>query len=231
MGEANFYYFTCLKQSANKSLEIDKLCIEFYWIFLHSPSTICAKKMTDPAKSVKRDWYQNDTHVIITVLIKKVNKDDVNVDYGQDSIDFSVKIPDTDATYQLNLRLAGKIEKEACAFKVTPTKIEIRLKKADLSRWSVLEADGSANSNVKSFEVAPSTEPAAAYPTSSKKPKDWDRLEREVKAEEKDEKLEGDAALNKLFQESNGTVLSTNWGEIGGKKTEMQCPDGMEFKQ
>ena len=38
-------------------------------------------------------------------------------------------------------------------------------------------------------------------------------------------------AMNKSFQESNGTVLSTNWNDIGGKKTEMQCPDGMEFKK
>ena len=34
------------------------------------------------------------------------------------------------------------------------------------------------------------------YPSSSKKPKDWDKLEVEIKKEEKDEKLEGDAALN-----------------------------------
>ena len=27
-------------------------------------------------------------------------------------------------------------------------------------------------------------------------------------------------AMNKSFQESNGTVLSTNWKEIGSKKTE-----------
>jgi suppressor of G2 allele of SKP1 len=37
---------------------------------------------------------------------------------------------------------------------------------------------------------------APAYPSSSKKPKDWDKIEVEIKKEEKDEKLEGDAALN-----------------------------------
>lgn len=36
-----------------------------------------------------------------------------------------------------------------------------------------------------------------AYPSSSKKAKDWDKLEVEIKNEEKDEKVEGDAALNK----------------------------------
>jgi len=35
-----------------------------------------------------------------------------------------------------------------------------------------------------------------SYPSSSKKPKDWDKLEVEIKKEEKEEKLEGDAALN-----------------------------------
>ena len=38
-------------------------------------------------------------------------------------------------------------------------------------------------------------------------------------------------AMNKSFQESNGTVLSTNWKDISEKKTEMQCPDGMEYKK
>ena len=35
-----------------------------------------------------------------------------------------------------------------------------------------------------------------SYPSSSKKAKDWDKLEVEIKKEEKEEKLEGDAALN-----------------------------------
>nr|GEW40596.1 hypothetical protein [Tanacetum cinerariifolium] len=63
--------------------------------------------------------------------------------------------------------------------------------------------------------------------------KDWDKLEAQVKKEEKDEKLDGDAALKKIFRdiykdadddtiramrksfaESNGIVLSTNWKEV-----------------
>ena len=35
-----------------------------------------------------------------------------------------------------------------------------------------------------------------SYPSSSKKAKDWDKIEVEIKKEEKEEKLEGDAALN-----------------------------------
>ena len=36
--------------------------------------------------------------------------------------------------------------------------------------------------------------------------------------------------MNKSFQESGGTVLSTNWAEIGAKRTEVQPPTGMEAK-
>ena len=34
-----------------------------------------------------------------------------------------------------------------------------------------------------------------------------------------------------LQVESGGTVLSTNWGEVGEKKVEMKPPDGMEWKK
>ncbi|CAE6008488.1 unnamed protein product [Arabidopsis arenosa] len=86
------------------------------------------------------------------------------------------------------------------------------------------------------------------YP-SSKPAKDWDKLEAEVKnKQEKDEKLDGDAAINKFFSDiyssadedmrramnksfaqSNGTVLSTNWKEVGTKKVESTMD--MELKK
>lgn len=37
----------------------------------------------------------------------------------------------------------------------------------------------------------------AEYPSSSRNPKNWDKINAELAEEEKNEKLEGDAALNK----------------------------------
>ena len=67
--------------------------------------------------------------------------------------------------------------------------------------------------------------------------KNWDAIERDVIEDEKNEKPEGDEAMNKLFQQiyadasedtrramiksyqtSGGTVLSTNWDEVSKKK-------------
>jgi suppressor of G2 allele of SKP1 len=84
------------------------------------------------------------------------------------------------------------------------------------------------------------------YPSSSRKKFNWDELEKEVG----EEKLEGDQALNKVFQdifaggsdeqrramiksftESGGTVLSTNWDEVGKSPVKGSPPKGMEAKK
>jgi len=38
-------------------------------------------------------------------------------------------------------------------------------------------------------------------------------------------------AMMKSYQESNGTALSTSWGEVASKKFETTPPDGMEAKK
>jgi len=97
--------------------------------------------------------------------------------------------------------------------------------------------------------LEPRLEPSPALPLAKpappvRKPKDWAALERELAEEEKNEKVEGDAALTKLFRdiyanaseetrramnksyvESNGTTLSTDWAKVGAGKVEGTPPD------
>lgn len=89
---------------------------------------------------------------------------------------------------------------------------------------------------------------ATASSSGVRQPKDWNKLVRELDKDQ--EKLEGEAGLNALFQqiysnadddtkrammksfiESNGTCLSTNWAEVGSKKVETRPPEGMVAKK
>jgi suppressor of G2 allele of SKP1 len=96
------------------------------------------------------------------------------------------------------------------------------------------------------------------YPTSSRTgPKNWDKVANDLVKQGRDptakvlddDEVEGDEvgaffknlykgaddetrrAMMKSYQESNGTVLSTNWSEIGKKKVEISPPDGMVAKK
>ncbi|XP_045233068.1 protein SGT1 homolog isoform X2 [Macaca fascicularis] len=157
---------------------------------------------------IKYDWYQTESQVVITLMIKNVQKNDVNVEFS---------------------------EKE----------IEIKLKKPEAVRWEKLEGQGDVPTP-KQFVA----DVKNLYPSSSPYTRNWDKLVGEIKEEEKNEKLEGDAALNRLFQqiysdgsdevkramnksfmESGGTVLSTNWSDVGKRKVEINPPDDMEWKK
>ncbi|PVD35009.1 hypothetical protein C0Q70_06290 [Pomacea canaliculata] len=188
------------------------------------------------------DWYQTQTHVIVTVLQKNVKKEDLIITVEETSL--SLKIRCEDGEINLDFHLAHPIIPDQTVtkswhlrfafFKKKIFQIEIKLKKAEGLQWTNLE----------------DAEAVKRYPSSSHFTRNWDKIEKEVKEEEKTEKLEGDAALNKLFQqiyadgsdevkkammksftESGGTVLSTNWSEVGKEKVEVKPPDGMEFKK
>jgi len=100
------------------------------------------------------------------------------------------------------------------------------------------------------IEIAPDQ---PAYPTSNKQKRDWSKIDQDIEAELKAEKPEGDQALNKLFaqiyeradddtrramnksfQTSGGTVLSTNWGEVASNdyegKDRPTAPEGQEWR-
>eukprot|EP00252_Welwitschia_mirabilis_P027817 TRINITY_DN9687_c0_g2_i2.p1 TRINITY_DN9687_c0_g2~~TRINITY_DN9687_c0_g2_i2.p1 ORF type:complete len:376 (-),score=94.87 TRINITY_DN9687_c0_g2_i2:389-1516(-) len=215
------------------------------------PSAVNSNPPLQPGSTKYRhEYYQSSTEVVVSVFAKGLSKENVTIDFGEQFLSIIINRPGED-TYFLQKRLFAKIIPAQCKFSILSTKIEIRLAKADLIQWSSLDY-------IKDQPVVhkPSTSVGAdaqrpKYPSSNKKSNtDWDKLEAQMKKEEKEEKLEGDAALNKLFRdiyqdadddtrramlksftESNGTVLSTNWKEVGAKRVEGTPPQGMEMKK
>ncbi|XP_072850862.1 protein SGT1 homolog isoform X3 [Pogona vitticeps] len=193
------------------------------------------------SSKIKYDWYQTESHVIVTIMIKNVKKDEVRVQFSEKENKVHSEF------FQLRLKRKMYIGRTSLlSFTFKDRQIEIKMKKPEAIRWEKLEGDG--GSKLKQF--TPVSDSVLLYPSSSHYTRNWDRLVVELKEEEKNEKLEGDAALNKLFQqiysdgtdevkramnksfmESGGTVLSTNWSDVGKRKVEVNPPDDMEWKK
>uniref|UniRef100_A0A8C6ELX7 Protein SGT1 homolog n=1 Tax=Marmota marmota marmota TaxID=9994 RepID=A0A8C6ELX7_MARMA len=158
-----------------------------------SESEVSASQRTQ--SKIKYDWYQTESQVIITLMIKNVQKNDVNVEFSEKELSALVKLPSGE-DYNLKMRLLHPIIPEQSTFKVLTTKIEIKMKKPEAVRWEKLEGQGDVPTS-KQFIA----DVKNLYPSSSHYTRNWDKLVGEIKEEEKNEKLEGDAALNKLFQQ------------------------------
>ncbi|XP_066516371.1 protein SGT1 homolog [Hoplias malabaricus] len=195
------------------------------------------------APHIKHDWYQTESQVTLTIMVKNAKKEDVTVTFKEKELRAVVKLPSGE-DYCLHIPLLHLVVPEQSTYRVLATKVEIKMKKTEAIRWEKLEGEGTLP-NVKHFAPAPSQ-----YPSSSHYTRNWDKLVGDIKEEEKNEKLEGDAALNQLFQqiysdgsdevkramnksfmESGGTVLSTNWTDVGKRKVDVNPPDDMEWKQ
>jgi len=196
-----------------------------------------------PVPKISHDWYQTETMVIVEVRIKKLAADQVQVEMQPTNLSVTAKIS-TGSDYSLELDLAHPVLPDQSSYRILSTKLEIKLKKAEGVRWSCLEGDGSTP--LPGGVLPAATNAGVKGPYSSGR--DWSTIDKTLTEEAKEEK-EGEAALNEMFQkiygdanddvkkamnksfqESGGTVLSTNWGEIGQTKTEIKPPDGMEHK-
>ncbi|VDP02823.1 unnamed protein product [Soboliphyme baturini] len=207
--------------------------------------------------SPRYEWYQTESDVVVIIRAKGANVESAQVTFEPRSLSVIAAKDDGVGRYELKLALSREIVPKDSSFKVSKvrSKIEMRMRKAVGGQWNVLEAsrEPPPQERPSSNEIPATDETqkiAKSYPTSSLRgPKDWDKLEKEVKTEEEKEQLEGDAAVNKLFQkiyadssdevrrammksfiESKGTVLSTNWDEVGRAPVEAKPPEGLEWK-
>lgn len=95
----------------------------------------------------------------------------------------------------------------------------------------------------KTTEAKPAPSKPPTYPTSSRSgPKNWDSIEDDEDDENNADpnaffkKLYAGAseeqkrAMMKSFTESNGTALSTDWGDVANRTVETKPPEGVEAK-
>jgi suppressor of G2 allele of SKP1 len=182
------------------------------------------------------EWYQTSTHVVLTIFAKQMKKEDVQLEAAAEYIAVRMRLTPKES-YALNLELANQISTADIDVKIMAAKVEIHLKKQNEgTMWSSLEKqDGLKATYTESHATSSTMRPS--YPSSSKHCQDWDALEKQMLQEEELEaKPQGDAAINeffrnlyengsdevkramnKSFQESSGTCLSTNWEDVSKK--------------
>lgn len=142
-----------------------------------------------------------------------------------------------------NIDLCNSIKKETSSFEIISNRfIKFKLKK-EVDDFNWINVDKSKGAEGDNFRQS--------YPTSSKKKKDWDSIEREIESELRANPEDGPnflfkeiyargdeetrRAMIKSFQTSGGTVLSTNWKEVKDKdyegKDRPEPPKGQEWKK
>lgn len=207
----------------------------------------------------KYQYYQSDKVMTISILEAGVREEDLTVQFEPKHLIVMLRKIGTEFTVIAG-NLYAEIDVEKSKVVIKDEKVLVKLRKVD-NKYEWHELMGKGDDSTTSTKVrrkdtseGNSTDDATSLPKKiptipkdSAKPRpyashrDWDKIEKDIIEDEKNEKPEGDEAMNKLFkqiygdasddtrramvksfQTSGGTVLSTNWDEVKEKDYEKE---------
>lgn len=85
------------------------------------------------------DWHQTASHVYVTIFGKKCDPSNSKVQLSPIRLKTSLYFPEQAGTFIKDMELRGIVSIEESSVLMTPTKVEIKLKKKEAGSWSKLE--------------------------------------------------------------------------------------------
>jgi len=208
------------------------------------------KEVAQPKKpKVKIDWCQSDKLITLTLFIKGMKTEDVDIKCESKKIICNMTLPDGEK-WDKEWFLWGTIKNKKMRMSVNKVKVEVVVPKKKRADWESLQ-DKEHETEEESVQRRGNVFTEAIHQKDKRTVQYWNDLDKEMFKEEDEEKVPGQDALDKLFkqiyrdatpekrrammksyQTSGGTVLSTDWGEVSKTDYEKNIspPDGMEVR-
>jgi hypothetical protein len=127
----------------------------------------------------RHQWYQTPSHVFVDVLAKGHPPESALYAFGERSFKIELYDPKTrKSEFKLFFKLAGKIDRSECHVSFLPTKIEIKMKKAEQGvHWPGLEDAPGTTAAPPPPPPAPVAAPVVAAPPPAPAPRLLDPAE------------------------------------------------------
>lgn len=198
--------------------------------------------------NIKHDWFDSGKAIEISLYVKKIDSQSIKLNIQSRNLEIAFKDSNHKSFSFKIEKLAGEIIPGESSHKVYGTKMELILPKADERHWSTLQIDPDFLETEETFQIPKTDEHASGlqYPSSSSKKIDWSKIDLDENEDEENadsgdpesffrqlyENADDDAkrAMMKSFMESNGTSLSTDWGDVGSREVKPYSEEESEVE-